>query len=63
MSLFHSTPPASTTTPEGRHEDRSVAPERRGRGTLRVITYGILTGAATAAGKAIVDAVIWLIQH
>jgi len=30
---------------------------------LRLVGYGILTGAATTAGKAIMDAVLWLIQH
>ncbi len=66
MNLLHRTPPAATNTPAtvpDQHHEPTPAPRRLARRTLRIIAYGLLTGAATTAGKAAMAAVIWLIHN
>ncbi|WP_327009764.1 hypothetical protein OHA72_22545 [Dactylosporangium sp. NBC_01737] len=65
MNLFHRTPPPTTTpdTPPSQHHNPTPEPRRLARRALQVITYGLLTGAATTAGKAAMDTMIWLIHH
>ncbi|WP_221320866.1 hypothetical protein [Actinoplanes sp. L3-i22] len=61
------TPPAPTPTPDTKQAPPHHpvgTPHRFAQHTLRVLAYGLLTGAATAAGKAVMDIVITLIhQH
>lgn len=66
MNLFHRTPPAPTSTPDtpaAQSHDPAAAPRRLARQAMRILACGILTGAATAAGKAAMDIVITLIHH
>ena len=65
MNLHH-TPAAPTPTPTSTPAPPRgpVTPARRlTRRVLRVLGYGLLTGAATAVGKAAMDLAITLIHH
>jgi hypothetical protein len=62
MNLFHRTPPAPNT-PATQSHDPATTPRHLARQALRILAYGILTGAATTAGKAAMDIVITLIHH
>lgn len=58
--------PAGTdprTYPGTRPPGSAATPRRLARKALRILAYGILTGAATTAGKAAMDIVITLIHH
>ena len=65
MNLFHRIPPAPTPTPNTPAQPSAPAKTRRrlARRALRILAYGILTGAATTAGNAAMDIVITLIHH
>ncbi|WP_091254422.1 hypothetical protein [Micromonospora matsumotoense] len=65
MKPFRRTPPVPTTTSDSpcQHHEPTAAPRHHTRRALRIISYGILNGAATTAGRALMDAVLWLIQH
>lgn len=66
MNIRHHTPAAPTPTPTSPPAPprNPVAPAHRlARRVLRVLAYGLLTGAATTAGKAAMDLAITLIHH
>lgn len=63
MNLYHRTPKASTPTPAAQSDGSAATPRRLARQALRILAYGILTGAATTAGKAAMDIVITLIHQ
>lgn len=66
MSLSHRTQPAIATPQAAppRPRRRPTSSQRRfARRAVRIITYPVLTGAATTAGQAAVTAVIWWIHN